>query len=292
MALTGNLMSSLGLESWQRKTLLAWYVIFIAVNVVCETGMFGLPSNSDISQRFATPITPSNWTFSIWGLIFLLQGFGVTYAFFGDKNSEKGAGYALARVWTWWIYAWIGSCLFQFFFMQESKSGMLFSAIVLISVAAFSIEGSMLANEDATENMVQTISVSVASSFYAGWTVVASAVSATVVGKAFGASEDILLLASIAGLIVVISVTVLRVFVTGDNCFVIPVVWGLSGVVTKTTHPIVLKLTVFAIIFATICGIVGFAVGGIGKKKEKEAAQAAALAGAKEPFLLIKTAHV
>ena len=97
MALGGNLMSGLGLEPWQRKTLLAWYVVFIIVNVVCETGMFGLPSNSDISERFATPITPSNWTFSIWGLIFLLQGFGVTYAFFGDKDSEKGAGYALAR---------------------------------------------------------------------------------------------------------------------------------------------------------------------------------------------------
>ena len=40
-----------------------------------------------ISARHPTPITPSGWAFSIWGIIFLLQGAGVIYAALPADNA-------------------------------------------------------------------------------------------------------------------------------------------------------------------------------------------------------------
>merc|ERR1712199_122173 len=89
--------------------LLVAYVLFIAVNVVSQTGMFGLPTNADISDAYPTPITPEGWTFSIWGLISVLQGGGVLYAIFGP-GGEFGTAPALGKVSTFWILAWVASC--------------------------------------------------------------------------------------------------------------------------------------------------------------------------------------
>jgi len=54
------------------------YVLLIIVNVATQTGLFG-DDNGTISARFPTMLTPAGWAFSIWGIIFLLQGFGVVY---------------------------------------------------------------------------------------------------------------------------------------------------------------------------------------------------------------------
>ena len=91
----------------RRVTLLVAYALFILVNVVSQAGMFGLPTNGDISQDYPTPITPAPWTFSIWGVIFLHQGGGVVYAFLGP-GGETGTATALGRVSVWWMCAWAG----------------------------------------------------------------------------------------------------------------------------------------------------------------------------------------
>merc|ERR1712118_549417 len=76
----------------RRVVLLIAYVLFIAVNVISQTGAFGLPTNADISDKYSTPITPAGWTFSIWGLIFVLQGGGVLYCLFGPGGEFGSTG--------------------------------------------------------------------------------------------------------------------------------------------------------------------------------------------------------
>lgn len=36
-------------------------------------GWFGLPTNSELSAKYSTLITPAGWTFSIWSIIFIAQ---------------------------------------------------------------------------------------------------------------------------------------------------------------------------------------------------------------------------
>lgn len=37
-------------------------------------GLFGFPSNSELSEKYQTLVTPIGWAFSIWGPIFIFQG--------------------------------------------------------------------------------------------------------------------------------------------------------------------------------------------------------------------------
>ena len=122
-------MSSLNAE-YPSKTLrvsnLVSYALLIAVNVASNSGILG-PTNAEISEKYSTPLTPAGyvavhclsracvlisclyamfpspaslyknalavvtrWAFSIWGLIFGLEGLGVIYAAMPQGYNEGG----------------------------------------------------------------------------------------------------------------------------------------------------------------------------------------------------------
>merc|ERR1712224_726395 len=211
----------------RRVVLLIAYVLFIAVNVISQTGAFGLPTNADISDKYSTPITPAGWTFSIWGLIFVLQGGGVLYGLFGP-GGEFGTALALGRVSTYWILEWAFSCAWQGFFILQSRAGMIAAAVALVSTAAFAHKASILAKSSSRNSVVQTLFIALPSSIYAGWVTCASAIG---------------VLSS------VIIVVMVQVFVVKDELFALPVCWGLSGVASGTADP---SLRIFAIVAASV----------------------------------------
>jgi hypothetical protein len=65
------------------------YVLLIVVNAATQTGLLG-DDNATISARFPTLLTPAGWAFSIWGIIFLLQGLGVVYQFLPHGYGPDG----------------------------------------------------------------------------------------------------------------------------------------------------------------------------------------------------------
>jgi hypothetical protein len=65
------------------------YVLLIIVNAATQTGLLG-DDNATISARFPTLLTPAGWAFSIWGIIFLLQGLGVVYQFLPQGYGPDG----------------------------------------------------------------------------------------------------------------------------------------------------------------------------------------------------------
>ena len=48
--------------------------VFNTILTFFGPAIFNLPTNSELSERYATLVTPSWWTFSIWLIIFLFQG--------------------------------------------------------------------------------------------------------------------------------------------------------------------------------------------------------------------------
>merc|ERR1719378_1725274 len=220
----------------RRVVLLIAYVMFIAVNVVSQTGAFGLPTNADISDEYMTPITPDGWTFSIWGLIFVLQGGGVLYAFFGP-GGEFGTAMALGKISTYWMLAWFASCTWQGLFILQSRAGMIAAAAALVSTTAFAHKASILAKSCSRNSVVQTAFVALPSSMYAGWTLCASAIGALVIGVAFDANQTVML------------VVMVQVFVVKDELFALPVCWGLAGVAAGTPEP---SIRIFAIVAASV----------------------------------------
>ena len=232
----------------RRVVLLIAYVLFIAVNVISQTGAFGLPTNADISDKYSTPITPAGWTFSIWGLIFVLQGGGVLYGLFGP-GGEFGTALALGRVSTYWILEWAFSCAWQGFFILQSRAGMIAAAVALVSTAAFAHKASILAKSSSRNSVVQTLFIALPSSIYAGWVTCASAIGVLVIGVAFQASQTVMTVLSFGVLSSVIIVVMVQVFVVKDELFALPVCWGLSGVASGTADP---SLRIFAIVAASV----------------------------------------
>ncbi|KAK3285991.1 hypothetical protein CYMTET_6428 [Cymbomonas tetramitiformis] len=66
------------------------YVAHIASNVAAGIGALG-PTVAAVSAAHPTPITPASWAFSIWGIVFLLQGMGVLTWILNPRGGEEGA---------------------------------------------------------------------------------------------------------------------------------------------------------------------------------------------------------
>jgi len=55
------------------------YAFNILINILSSLGKLGYGTNGQISAKYETNLTPSGYAFSIWGLIFLLQGIFAIY---------------------------------------------------------------------------------------------------------------------------------------------------------------------------------------------------------------------
>ena len=102
---------------------------------------------------------PCRWAFSIWGLIFLLQGAGVVYQalelWYEDRASTTLLVEAIGgpvpclspgfqqsfvqpqvqpRCFTgyWWVLGWIAECAWQFFFQQQSRTALWICMLCLL----------------------------------------------------------------------------------------------------------------------------------------------------------------
>ena len=63
-------MESLNTNSYLN---LVGYIINALVTFLASP-IFGFPDNSALSEKYQTLVTPTGWTFAIWGIIFLSQG--------------------------------------------------------------------------------------------------------------------------------------------------------------------------------------------------------------------------
>lgn len=102
-----------------RALLVLVYVVLVAVNV--WAGVAG--TNTEISGRYDTPITPSGWAFSIWGVIFLLQGIWVIWSVvekgYGNPSENTPKRTTLLAAGGPIMIVWLLECAWQLSFSSE-----------------------------------------------------------------------------------------------------------------------------------------------------------------------------
>jgi len=117
------------------------YSLFIAINIASGAGWLGA-TNAQISARFTVPLTPAGWAFSIWGLIFLLQGLGTVYACIHSGYDPDGFKQRPANAVGWpWVGSWLSACAWQFAFVQQTPSGMWLAAVLISLSLIFMAHG-------------------------------------------------------------------------------------------------------------------------------------------------------
>lgn len=122
---------------------IAAYVLNVTITYGSNLGWFG-PTNTVLSDKYQTLVTPAGWAFSIWGLIFLSEGvFAVAQLLprYRDSAAVKhGVGY-------WWLAVCVCQCVWTPLFAQEvlwaqllAMFAILFSLLGLVRSAAAVVE--------------------------------------------------------------------------------------------------------------------------------------------------------
>lgn len=104
-------------------------LLAIAVNVLAQLGKINDQTIGEVSHRYPNLFTPADYTFSIWGLIYLslllFTGYMLTEAFSKERKKEVAF---IRKTSFWFIITNIGNCLWVIAWLYEF-SGM---AVVLL----------------------------------------------------------------------------------------------------------------------------------------------------------------
>ncbi|PSC73558.1 hypothetical protein C2E20_3081 [Micractinium conductrix] len=218
-----------------RTAVLATYAAFIVVNVVSSAGWLGA-TNAEVSAKFAVPLTPAGWAFSIWGAIFLLEGYGAVL-------QAMGAGYDADG--------------FKFAFVQQTPGGM-WLAFVLILTAFMAMGRAMLQLYSVKDRFGPAPNLSLYAAFFLGtsintaWLSVATAVQLIIALK-MGVHD-----LEVPSVLAAAAVTCLGVWVLfreHDTAYGLTLVWALVAVYEQTQAPAVSKTALAAVIVLAVLSI-------------------------------------
>jgi len=224
----------------------AAFVLNVVVTYGSQLDWFG-PSNTVLSDKYQTLITPAGWAFSIWGLIFLGEGvFCVAQLLPAYRRSAavmEGVGY-------WWAAACIAQCAWTPLFAQEVMWAQLIAMLsILVCLGGLVRSCASLAARDGLSTREYWLLVA-PFSLHLGWIVAASAVSVnvTVVRYCAGTAASVAardcastLLASAVvslGAVLVVAVEAATHAFERPNGFVPGVAaWALLGVSVELASP-------------------------------------------------------
>eukprot|EP00618_Florenciella_parvula_P036799 CAMPEP_0119478656 /NCGR_PEP_ID=MMETSP1344-20130328/8292_1 /TAXON_ID=236787 /ORGANISM="Florenciella parvula, Strain CCMP2471" /LENGTH=323 /DNA_ID=CAMNT_0007512843 /DNA_START=93 /DNA_END=1064 /DNA_ORIENTATION=+ len=213
---------------------LAFYCLNLLLIYLSITGIFG-ETNTALSSKYQTLVTPSGWAFSIWGPIFIFEGvFAVCQLLPSYRDSavvQQGVSY-------WWIYVCVMQIAWTMGFAQEQ--------IVLSTVFMYGILVGLVAIVYRTNvlHKAQTYSswwlTKAPFTLHLGWIIVATLLSNNVTVVAAGASPATQLAWAAYTLALLTAIGGLVVFGRQPDSSILVGVftWALGAVASELTDPI------------------------------------------------------
>ncbi len=105
-----------------RKTLaisnLIALIITVIFNYVSNTGIINGHNIGEVSHQYPTLITPADYAFSIWGLIYLMLFLFVGYGFKGRNSKDESFAFIERTGW-WFVLSCVANCLWIVCFLNE-----------------------------------------------------------------------------------------------------------------------------------------------------------------------------
>jgi len=193
------------------------------------TGVFGM-TNTDLSKKYQTIVTPIGWAFSIWGPIFIWEGiFAVAQMVpaMGDSPVPQ-----LVTPW------WCGVCAFQVLWSIVFANELITISLICMLSILVSLIGLVVYVDCNLERLEpkEYWLLRAPFSLHAGWIVAATAVNTNVLADAFKASQTTLLAFGVVSLGLVFTTVVLfgvaapRPIPKSDPILCAASAWALVGV--------------------------------------------------------------
>jgi len=217
--------------TWRNWANLGAYVVNTIVTYSTIAGIFGA-TNTELSKKYQTLVTPAGWAFSIWGPIFIWEGIFVVAQFFSRFRSTK----VVLQMSPWWWSLCACQIVWTLAFAQEQ--------IPLALVFMLSILASLLGISWSTDGLSLTPSeyflLRAPLSLQLGWIIAASAVNASVVADAAQSSQETLLaLAVVSDAAVLALVAVFTFAVRSPDAFVgIVAAWAFAAIRSELGNPV------------------------------------------------------
>jgi len=216
--------------NWINKINVGAYIINLVITYVSITGAFG-DTNTDLSKKYQTLVTPAGWAFSIWGPIFIWEGV-FTVAQLVPKYRASKVLPAIAPF--WWA-----ACIFQIGWSLVFAQDLVALALVLMLCILASLLG-VLWRRDAVEidSFAEYWLLRAPFSLHAGWIIAASAVNTNVLADCLRSPPATLLgFAVVSFAVVFASATFFALAIPkpdGIICFV--AFWALMGVSSELNN--------------------------------------------------------
>ena len=99
---------------WRNWANLLAYVVNLGLTYSSLTGLFG-KTNTDLSAKYQTLVTPAGYAFSIWGPIFIWEGVFAASQMFPQLRSNS----VITSMTPWWIAACVFQCCWTIAFARE-----------------------------------------------------------------------------------------------------------------------------------------------------------------------------
>ncbi|WIA36226.1 hypothetical protein OEZ86_007560 [Tetradesmus obliquus] len=278
------------------------YFLFILINTLANKGYFG-PTNADVSKQYRTPLTPAGWAFSIWGVIFALQGAGAIYAALpmGYRSPAKRA--AVNTIGYGWQLTWLFECLWLVLFPRQTLPVFIVCAFLLFAGLAsiattcarvYRVNGSMaavrgtapVAQETPSSKAVLYALYFLPTSINTAWLSVASCLGMTVLAASqdTGLATQNVLAALLAALVSGIGVYILLQH--GDLAYAATLIWALSAVLDAQRGELVRMLAVLAIVvLGLVSGLTVYRRWKLRQRQLEASSVEAASAGLQESLL-------
>ena len=228
----------------------------VIVNWLATTSQINNVSTAAVSDAHPTLLTPQSYTFSIWGIIYLLL---LIYVLFQLFSHELGKDRILAQTAIWFVVSCIANIgwLFAWHYEQLIVSEI---AIALLLYSLARIVALVSTKEHTFSNM---LSLELPFGFYAGWITVATVVNTAVLLLDIGWDGF-----GIAWFVWLIIVLLMATFIalaatrTTDNiAFPAAMIWGFVGILLRYLPDFKIDLrsaTMWIVIILVLCILVLF----------------------------------
>ncbi|EKX35516.1 hypothetical protein GUITHDRAFT_155474 [Guillardia theta CCMP2712] len=174
------------------------YGALIAVNAMAMNGTMG-PTNAKISGLWPTSITPAGYAFSIWGIIFLLQGGGVILSLISSSDRSNVNQKNAAAVCKPWLMMWAAQNLWQLVFVHAplSQNAPASSQLAIFVPCSFFLCAAYASGLEACRrlrkvesNVASTLFLRLPSAINAGWLSAASCIGIALVGQSMAGGKE------------------------------------------------------------------------------------------------------
>ena len=221
-------MESLAKSLMRKLFVVLGFAAMVVANWMATTGKINNVQTAVISDEYYSLFTPAGYTFSIWGLIYLLLLIYVLFQLFSTRLGKDGKQSQIA---VWFVF----SCILNIGWLFAWHYRQLIISVAVMVVLLWCLMRILKMIMDTPRTLSNFISLELPFGVYAGWITVATVANITALLVDLG--WDHILIPDFAWLIIVLLAVTIVVTMAGGSsqnlAYPPAILWGLTGILVR-----------------------------------------------------------